>query len=736
MTATVLAAGFAAPGLAIAGLVAMALPVLIHLLLRRRRRPIEWAAMDLLRRAIERRRRQLRLERWLLLAIRMAALGLLGAALARPYLEGAETGSGSRTVWIVLDDGVSSRVEDGDGRTAFEGVATRTNAWISKRPVGDDIGVILASHPARILIEPTADHRRVSERIESTIPSLAGTDLDAAIALVASRLAANPTIDPIVLVASDLRLGSLEPPRSNSTSGVSALAAMDGLDRLALPPGVEPIDNVAVVSLAPGRPPVGGGLAPVRIELARQGDASPSTTRVSLSGPRLATAIERDVRWRSGERTASVELQVPMPLVAPGEDPDVLVEVSIEPDAQAADDRRFGLLDARPRLRVGVAADDRDLEGWFARALSPSTETPIELVPIEPALLDGSSLRTIEAMVVARPDLVPASAWSDLARMIDRGGVVIVAPPSVGGGIAWLDRLAEIVPERSWSFGAGPIDVPDGPGRRIDAATPHAAWMGMIAAEFEDLAAPVSIGRRLEIGDGVPESEIVVRSLDGAPLVIAATAPSGGSIALFMVALDLDWSDLPVRPLMVPLVQELLREGIDRSRIRTVGTVGDDRFRGLVEATAIETPSGGRIEMRQGVLERPVDETGRLSVVDVSGSRIGGLVVNIEASAASTEPVDREVVATRLGEGGPWRFTDDLDSDDSVAAGESGDTSISTSMLVGVIVLLLLEALLARRFSRTSTMGDSAEPAPAFLAAYGVGDGGRRTTNPSMERTS
>jgi len=93
-------------------------------------------------------------------------------------------------------------------------------------------------------------------------------------------------------------------------------------------------------------------------------------------------------------------------------------------------------------------------------------------------------------------------------------------------------------------------------------------------------------------------------------------------------------------------------------------------------------------------------------------------------------------VATRLGEGGPWRFTDDLDSDDSVAAGESGDTSISTSMLVGVIVLLLLEALLARRFSRTSTMGDSAEPAPAFLAAYGVGDGGRRTTNPSMERTS
>ena len=43
---------FGSPGLALAAVAAVALPILIHLLFRRRRRPVEWAAMELLRRAL------------------------------------------------------------------------------------------------------------------------------------------------------------------------------------------------------------------------------------------------------------------------------------------------------------------------------------------------------------------------------------------------------------------------------------------------------------------------------------------------------------------------------------------------------------------------------------------------------------------------------------------------------------------------------------------------------------
>ena len=54
---------FGSPGLALAAGAAVAVPVAIHLLLRRRRLPVEWAAMELLREAIRRVERRRRLER-------------------------------------------------------------------------------------------------------------------------------------------------------------------------------------------------------------------------------------------------------------------------------------------------------------------------------------------------------------------------------------------------------------------------------------------------------------------------------------------------------------------------------------------------------------------------------------------------------------------------------------------------------------------------------------------------
>lgn len=76
---------------AIAGGIAAAGPVLIHLLNRRRFKTVNWAAMDFLREALERNRRILEIRDILLLALRMLAVALFGFALARPYYKGATT---------------------------------------------------------------------------------------------------------------------------------------------------------------------------------------------------------------------------------------------------------------------------------------------------------------------------------------------------------------------------------------------------------------------------------------------------------------------------------------------------------------------------------------------------------------------------------------------------------------------------------------------------------------------
>ncbi|MBN8645264.1 MAG: BatA domain-containing protein, partial [Planctomycetes bacterium] len=76
-------------GLAAAGFACVAIPIVIHLLFRRRRKPTPWAAMRFLLEAMRRQRRRLRLETLLLLAARCLMLACLAAAIARPLLSGA-----------------------------------------------------------------------------------------------------------------------------------------------------------------------------------------------------------------------------------------------------------------------------------------------------------------------------------------------------------------------------------------------------------------------------------------------------------------------------------------------------------------------------------------------------------------------------------------------------------------------------------------------------------------------
>src|SRR5436190_14259821 len=98
---------FLTSGLAVAGACAIAIPIIIHLLFRQRRKPIEWAAMRFLLEAFRKHKRRLRVEQWLLLAIRCLIPVLLGLALAQPMLQGTLIAGtrGSHAVYLIIDNG-------------------------------------------------------------------------------------------------------------------------------------------------------------------------------------------------------------------------------------------------------------------------------------------------------------------------------------------------------------------------------------------------------------------------------------------------------------------------------------------------------------------------------------------------------------------------------------------------------------------------------------------------------
>ena len=108
------------PDIAMAALGLAILPLLIHLINRRRHRREPWAAMMFLLKAHRRTRNRLRFDQWLLLALRTLVILFIGLAIARPYVRssglGSVLGEPNRDRVIVLDDSLSMRARREDGR--------------------------------------------------------------------------------------------------------------------------------------------------------------------------------------------------------------------------------------------------------------------------------------------------------------------------------------------------------------------------------------------------------------------------------------------------------------------------------------------------------------------------------------------------------------------------------------------------------------------------------------------
>jgi hypothetical protein len=81
----------------LAGALFVAIPVVLHLLMRQRPKPMVFPALRFIQQRREANTRRLQVRHWILLALRCGAIGLLALALARPSVASAAIGN-----WIVV----------------------------------------------------------------------------------------------------------------------------------------------------------------------------------------------------------------------------------------------------------------------------------------------------------------------------------------------------------------------------------------------------------------------------------------------------------------------------------------------------------------------------------------------------------------------------------------------------------------------------------------------------------
>src|SRR5437660_8321973 len=84
-------------------LAAVALPIIAHLIFRRRSRPVDLGTLRFLKIAVRRDTRRKWVKRWLLLARRVACVALLVLMFARPY-KAESIGGGDAGLTVILID--------------------------------------------------------------------------------------------------------------------------------------------------------------------------------------------------------------------------------------------------------------------------------------------------------------------------------------------------------------------------------------------------------------------------------------------------------------------------------------------------------------------------------------------------------------------------------------------------------------------------------------------------------
>jgi hypothetical protein len=389
-----------------------------------------------------------------------------------------------------------------------------------------------------------------------------------------------------------------------------------------------------------------------------------------------------------------------------------VITVSIDRDALDADNTWRRPVEIRESLRVGIVAPTRfgrpgsvdklDAAAWVRLALAPRAEGAaiggVEVVTIEPASMDAARLSGLDAVVLPRPDLLGEGSWARIRLFIEGGGLALVMPPPGVTVHLWGDEMIRVLEPgfaiarearmlTSGAEGSRPVVITSGsaesgsPANSANSSAPATAGLlSLIEGELVELLRPVTVSRILPMlpiasAAGAQSSALPGQTLlalqDGTPLLWVggvgvreeADAAAGstnrthaenrGVLAYMATALDLEWTDLPTKPLMVPLFNELVLQGVGRAKGATWTLAGTRPATGrraaeLVRIGSAENARAVSID-DEGFASEPIRRAGLWQARDERGARRSLLAVNPDPAGARTGAQPRDALQTWLG---------------------------------------------------------------------------------------
>ena len=551
---------FLAPA-ALAGLAALSLPVIIHLLNKLRIREVRWAAMRFLQTAAQKNQRRVKMQDLLLLILRCLVLALIVFAFARPTFEKIEKSTlvagDPLTVMVLLDQSASMGASDGV-ETRFTAARDSALKFLEQLPSGSAAGLLLVNDTyASPVARPSRDLSLVRRSVELAKLTDRGTDFQPAVRAAVEALrnlpgrrevhlftdnqlsgwAALEAVREFLKTAPDIKVVITE-PSSSSAAGSSGNLAITRLKLdTAIPVAGQPIRVLAEITNT-GDTPADG----VRLTLALNDDAPSADAVITNLAP-------------GGTR------YIPLLVRLPGTGFHTLT-AALPPDRLAFDNRRTLALEIAPASDVLVVESRRGTALWqgsghfLATALAPVDEEAasrhyLHVTRATTADLDPSKLSGYAVIFLAGADALPLPVVSALADFVKAGGGLVVMPGDPTPADLFLDSpWPDLLP----ALINAPLDpargnVQDGPfNHPLLSLWNDAAAGNLNALRFTRVFAldPLKI----------PEVSVALRLADNSPVIVERTVGKG-RVVLFAAPPIPSWTNLPLHPAFVPLVHRL-----------------------------------------------------------------------------------------------------------------------------------------------------------------------------------
>jgi uncharacterized membrane protein len=668
------------------GLAAVALPIIVHLVRRTRARRVEFASLMFVRQIPQRTIRRKRLHNLLLLALRSLAFLLLVLAFARPYFKNsaaAEMGGRNRASVVLLDTSFSTRYQN-----RFEQIKARARAIVNEASSDEKFALATFGQSFEVQSRFTDDKAKILALIDAAQAGLTATSYAQALQGAEELMKEAGVNERRVVLVSDFQASGWNPADTAfKLSKDIKLVTIDVSDGATA--------NLAVTEVS---------AQPV---IYQQKYADKLAARVHNFGDEEKAGVR--VEFLLNDHTVEKrEIKIP-----PRES--VLVEFA-----------DFNLSEGANRALITVSGDDftldnnfylalrREAQGqalvienagrgeslYLRSALTTGENLPFSLTVKTAGSVNPADLASYKVIVLNDAQGVSAALANALQQFVERGGGLIIAAGRNTESGTINDALKAVAPA---TLGDA-VQLGGDYASLSEIKTDHPVFD--VFRESGRLAAARVFGYRRATPH--EKSAVLARYEDGSAALIESSFGSG-KVLMFTSTLDSSWNDLPLTPIYLPLVRQMVRYLGERDA-RAWHLVGQTFTAAPAKdgsLPAVDAPSGGRLTERNqtsagelivnarepGFYKLRYSQAADFAAVDLEGRESDFTKLNVEEFVAAVTGADKQSAQANAAQA---KLTE---------AETEAQQRVWWPLLIAALALFVAEAILARRTKMARVIG-------------------------------